>query len=228
EESERVKRQRLKIDQGISKRIKISKGASEEELKGMMQLKKCRAYSRGCSNHRGIKDIREDLEADKSTELERNDTEEMVNVLSSMEAASILSIGGAATSVSPADVLLVAGVPTVSGSFPIVNVIFTTASVVTPYTRRSKGIKIESPQPMWIPIIGAKDKGKEKVIETEVPKKRKLQEQIDAKVAREMKEEFARENQRLSEQLARDSEIAILHAEEELKMMIKGLDRSNE
>nr|GEZ33995.1 hypothetical protein [Tanacetum cinerariifolium] len=43
-----------------------------------------------------------------------------------------------------------------------------------------------------------------------------------------MEEEFARENQRLSEQLARDSEIARLHAEEELKMMIEGLDRSNE
>nr|GEV82409.1 hypothetical protein [Tanacetum cinerariifolium] len=33
---------------------------------------------------------------------------------------------------------------------------------------------------------------------------------------------------RLSEQLARDSEIARLHAEKELKMMIEGLDRSNE
>nr|GEV68802.1 hypothetical protein [Tanacetum cinerariifolium] len=33
---------------------------------------------------------------------------------------------------------------------------------------------------------------------------------------------------RLSEQLAKDSEIARLHAEEELKMMIEGLDRSNE
>nr|GEV56976.1 hypothetical protein [Tanacetum cinerariifolium] len=47
-------------------------------------------------------------------------------------------------------------------------------------------------------------------------------------VAREMKEEFARENQRLSEQTARDSEIARIHAEEELKLMIKGLDRINE
>nr|GEW13551.1 Gag-Pol polyprotein [Tanacetum cinerariifolium] len=69
--------------------------------------------------------------------------------------------------------------------------------------------------------------GKEKVVESEVPKKRKLQEQIDAQVAREMEEEFARENQRASEQLARDSEIARLYAEEELKMMIEGLDRSN-
>nr|GEX69448.1 hypothetical protein [Tanacetum cinerariifolium] len=43
-----------------------------------------------------------------------------------------------------------------------------------------------------------------------------------------MEEEFARENQRLSEQVAKDSEIARIHAEEELKMMIEGLDRSNE
>nr|GEY13893.1 hypothetical protein [Tanacetum cinerariifolium] len=45
---------------------------------------------------------------------------------------------------------------------------------------------------------------------------------------KDKEEEFARDNQRLSEQLAIDSEIARLHAEEELKMMIEGLDRSNE
>nr|GEV29041.1 hypothetical protein [Tanacetum cinerariifolium] len=83
-------------------------------------------------------------------------------------------------------------------------------------------------QHMRCPIIRAKDKGKQKVVKSEVPKKRKLQEQIDAQVAREMEEEFARENQRLSKQLTRDSKIARLHAEEELKRMIEGLDRSNE
>nr|GFC40102.1 hypothetical protein [Tanacetum cinerariifolium] len=71
-------------------------------------------------------------------------------------------------------------------------------------------------------------KGKEKVTETEVPKKKKLQEQIDDQVTREMEEEFARENQRLSEQVERDYEIARIHAEEELKLIIEGLDRSNE
>nr|GFA14613.1 hypothetical protein [Tanacetum cinerariifolium] len=142
---------------------------------------------------RGTIDIREDLGADKS-----NDTEEMVNVLSSMEAANIVSSGGAVASVSPVDVLPTAGVPTVSGSFPTVSATFTTASVVTPYTRRSRGITIRPSQPMRIPIIRAKDKGKEKVIETEVPKKRKLHEQIDARVARKIEEEFARENQRLT------------------------------
>nr|GFA21353.1 synaptobrevin, longin-like domain protein [Tanacetum cinerariifolium] len=150
---------------------------------------------------KGIIEIWEELRADKSTELGSNDTKEMVNVLSSMEVTNILTSGVAAASVSSGDVLPTVGVPTVSESFPT---------------------------PMMSPIIGAKDKGKQKVVESEVPKKRKLQEQIDAQVAREMEEEFARENQRLSKQLARDSEIARLHAEEELKIMIEGLDMSNE
>nr|GEZ29637.1 hypothetical protein [Tanacetum cinerariifolium]GEZ30392.1 hypothetical protein [Tanacetum cinerariifolium] len=144
----------------------------------------------------GIMEIGEEVTAKKSTELGSNDTEEMVNVLSSMEAANILISGVAAASVSPDAGVSTAGVPTVSGSSPTVSAIFTTASV--------------------------------KVVESKIPKKRKLQEQIDAQVAREMEKEFTRENQRLSEQLARDSEIARLHAEEELKMMIKGLDMSNE
>nr|GEY74355.1 hypothetical protein [Tanacetum cinerariifolium] len=146
-------------------------------------------------------EIGEELGANKSTELGSNDTEEMVNVLSSIEAANILTSGGAAASVSPGDVFLTVGVPTVSGSFPIVSVIFTTVSVVTPYIRQSRGIIIGSSQHTRSPIIRAKDKDKEKVVESKVPKKRKLQEQIDAQVAREMEE-----------QLARDSEIARLHA----------------
>nr|GEU68487.1 hypothetical protein [Tanacetum cinerariifolium] len=68
------------------------------------------------------------------------------------------------------------------GGFPTVCAIFTTASMVTPYTRRPRGIRIGSSLPMRSPIIRAKDKGKEKVVESEVPKKRKLQEQIDAQI----------------------------------------------
>nr|GEU64594.1 putative ribonuclease H-like domain-containing protein [Tanacetum cinerariifolium] len=51
---------------------------------------------------------------------------------------------------------------------------------------------------------------------------------IDAQVARELEEQMAREDQRMSEQVARDAEIARIHAEEELQIMIDGLDRSNE
>nr|GEX65440.1 hypothetical protein [Tanacetum cinerariifolium] len=113
--------------------------------------------------------IGEELGANKSTEKGSNDTEEMVNVLSSMDAANILSSGGttfSTASVSPADVFLTVGVPTISESFPT--------------------------------------------------------------VAREMEEKFARENQRLREQAARNPEMERIYAEEELKLMIEGLDRSNE
>nr|GEY03876.1 hypothetical protein [Tanacetum cinerariifolium] len=55
-----------------------------------------------------------------------------------------------------------------------------------------------------------------------------LASRIDAQIARELKEKLERENQRRSEQIARDEEIARIHAEEELKIMIDGLDRSNE
>nr|GEX46865.1 hypothetical protein [Tanacetum cinerariifolium] len=53
-------------------------------------------------------------------------------------------------------------------------------------------------------------------------------EQIDAQVARALEVKIAREDQRMSEQIARDAEIARIHAEEELQIMIDGLDRSNE
>nr|GEY57763.1 hypothetical protein [Tanacetum cinerariifolium] len=148
----------------------------------------------------GIIDIGEELGADKSTEKGSNDTKEMVNVLNSMEAANILSSGGAAASVSPVDVFPTAGVPTVSGSFPTVSAIFTTASVVTPYTRKSRGITIGSLQPMRIPIISSKDKGNEKVTETELPKKKKLQEQIDAQL---MIEGLDRSNQVIAKHLSK-------------------------
>nr|GEY15059.1 hypothetical protein [Tanacetum cinerariifolium] len=47
-------------------------------------------------------------------------------------------------------------------------------------------------------------------------------------VARELKEQLEREDQRMTEQIARDAEVARIHVEEELQSMIDGLDRSNE
>nr|GEX12439.1 hypothetical protein [Tanacetum cinerariifolium] len=116
----------------------------------------------------------------------------MMNVLTFIDAASILTSEVADVNVPPVAKVLIVGVPTVSGLVPTVIAIFTTASVVTPYSRRPRE-------------ISAKDK-----------------------VAREMEEEMAREDQRLNEQIARDAKIARIHVEEELKMMIDGLDRSNE
>nr|GEZ62450.1 uncharacterized mitochondrial protein AtMg00810-like [Tanacetum cinerariifolium] len=117
---------------------------------------------------RGIKEIGEEIREDKSTKLGSNDTEEMVNVLSSMKAANILTSRVAAVSVSLVAGVSTAGVPIVSRCFPTVSAIFTTASVVTPYTRRPRGITIRGAQHMRSPIIGAKDKGKHKVVESEL------------------------------------------------------------
>nr|GFD25943.1 hypothetical protein [Tanacetum cinerariifolium] len=53
--------------------------------------------------------------------------------------------------------------------------VFATATVVTPYSRR---------------------KGKEVIVESVTPKKQKVQEQIDAQVAKELEEQLEREDQR--------------------------------
>nr|GEU85323.1 hypothetical protein [Tanacetum cinerariifolium] len=104
-----------------------------------------------------------------------------------------------------------AEVPTVSIPpaivVPTASLIFTTAAVATPYTRR---------------------KGKKKMVESDTPKKKKLQEQMDVEMARQLEKEMARDAQRMNEQIAMDAEIARIHAEEELQIMIDGLDRNNE
>nr|GEX08439.1 retrovirus-related Pol polyprotein from transposon TNT 1-94 [Tanacetum cinerariifolium] len=78
-------------------------------------------------------------------------------------------------SVPPTAEVSTVGIPTGSVMVHTASPIFTTASVVTPYSRRK-----------------------------------------------------AREDQRMDEQIARDAEIARIHAEEELHMLIDGLDRNNE
>nr|GEV49585.1 putative reverse transcriptase domain-containing protein [Tanacetum cinerariifolium] len=70
-----------------------------------------------------------------------------------------------------------AEVPTGSDVVPIAGLIFATTTVVTPCTRR---------------------KGKETMVDSETLKKKKVQEQIDAQVARELGEQLAREDQRMS------------------------------
>nr|GFA94280.1 hypothetical protein [Tanacetum cinerariifolium] len=132
-------------------------------------------------------EIGEEAGVERSTKRGSNDTEEMVNVLTSMDAANIFTSGVQDVSVPPATEVSIVGVPAVSGLVPTVSSIFTTASMVTPYSRRPRE-------------ISAKDKGKEKMVESNTPRKRKLQEQIDVQVDREMEEEIAREDQRKNEQ----------------------------
>nr|GEY44746.1 hypothetical protein [Tanacetum cinerariifolium] len=102
-------------------------------------------------------------------------------------------------------------IPTTStlaeGSVPTASPVFATTTVVIPVIRR---------------------KGKEVMVESETPKKKKVQEQIDAQVARELEEQLEKEDHRRAEQIARDAEIARIHAEEELQSMINGLDSNNE
>nr|GEY73305.1 hypothetical protein [Tanacetum cinerariifolium] len=160
-------------------------------------------------------EIGEEVGVEKSTKRGCNDTEELVNVLTSMDAANILTSGVQDVSVPPVAEVSTVGVPTGSGLVSTVIDIFTTASVVTPYSRRLRE-------------ISTKDKGKEKMVVSDTPKKKKLQEQIDVQMAREMEEQIAREDQRIDEQIARDAEIARIHVEEELQMMIDRLDRNNE
>nr|GFA88641.1 hypothetical protein [Tanacetum cinerariifolium] len=69
-------------------------------------------------------------------------------------------------------------------------------------------------------------KGKETMVESETLKKRKVQEQLDIQMSRQLEEEMKRDDQRISEQIARDAEVARIHAEEKLQIMINSLDRN--
>nr|GEY54017.1 hypothetical protein [Tanacetum cinerariifolium] len=115
-----------------------------------------------------------------------DDTKEMETVLITIDAASVLSSGGVqvvptVATVAPANVSISTGsgvVPTASTTISTATPIFATATIVTPYTRR---------------------KGKEKMVETHTPKKKKrLQEQIDIQFSRELEEELERESQRMN------------------------------
>nr|GEW37045.1 ribonuclease H-like domain-containing protein [Tanacetum cinerariifolium] len=154
-------------------------------------------------------------EEEEAAERVSDDTKEMAIELTSMDVASILTSGGvqvvpSAAEVATATVSIPTGSEVVSTASPIIptaTLIFTTATESTPYTRRKR---------------------KEKTVESDTPKKKKLQEQLDVQVARELEEKIVREYQRMSEQIARDAEVARIHVEEELQMMINSLDRSNE
>nr|GEZ24038.1 reverse transcriptase domain-containing protein [Tanacetum cinerariifolium] len=153
-------------------------------------------------------------EGEDAAERVSDDTEEMATILTSMDAASILTSGGVqvvptAAEVATATVSIPTGsgvVSTASPTIPTGAPIFTTATESTPYMR----------------------KGKETMVESETPKKKKVQKQIDVQLARESEEEMARDTQRMNEQIARDAEFARIHAEKELQMLIDGLDRNNE
>nr|GFC75839.1 putative ribonuclease H-like domain-containing protein [Tanacetum cinerariifolium] len=96
-------------------------------------------------------------EGEAAAERISNDSEEVAMVLTSMDAATVLTRG--------------IDVPTSSGSIPTTGL---------PATIISTGSEVS---PTASPSVSRR-KGKEVMVESDTPKKKKLQEQIDAQVAR--------------------------------------------
>nr|GFA33202.1 hypothetical protein [Tanacetum cinerariifolium] len=105
-------------------------------------------------------------EGEAATERVSDDTEEMVTVLTLIDAATVLASGvvdvpTGSGSIPTASIIAEGLVPTGSEEVPTASPVFTTATVVTLVTRR---------------------KGKEVMVESETPKKQKVQKQIDAQM----------------------------------------------
>nr|GFA46896.1 hypothetical protein [Tanacetum cinerariifolium] len=120
-------------------------------------------------------------EGEAAAERISNDSEEIARVLTSMDATTVLAGG--------------IDVPTGSGSIPTAG---------PPATGISTGNEVG---PTASPIITSysKRKGKEVMVESDTPKKQRLQEQIDAQVAKELEELQEKEDMRMNEQIARDA-----------------------
>nr|GFA77132.1 hypothetical protein [Tanacetum cinerariifolium] len=149
-------------------------------------------------------------EGEATTERISDDSVELARVLTSMDAATILAGGidvPTGSGFIPTAGPPVGDIPTGSNDVPITSLVFATATVVTLYSRR---------------------KDKEVMVESDTPKKQRFQEQIDAQVARELEEQQEREDKRMTEQIASNTEVARIHVEEELQGMIDSLDRTNE
>nr|GEW97623.1 hypothetical protein [Tanacetum cinerariifolium] len=140
-------------------------------------------------------------EGEAAAERISNDSEEIARVLTSIDAATVLARG--------------IDVPTSSGFIPTAG---------PPATVISTGSKVG---PTASPIA-TRRKGKEVMVESDTPKMKRLQEQIDAQVARELEEQQEKKDMRINEQIARDAEVVRIHTEEELQGMIDSLDKSNE
>nr|GEV78723.1 hypothetical protein [Tanacetum cinerariifolium] len=114
-------------------------------------------------------------EGEAATERTSDDTKEMATVLTSMDAAIVLASGAAEVPTGSGSIPIAgppaAEVPTSSDVVPTTSLVFATATVVTLYRRR---------------------KGKEVMVESDTPKKQKVQVQIDARVARELEEQLER------------------------------------
>nr|GFC05688.1 hypothetical protein [Tanacetum cinerariifolium] len=96
-----------------------------------------------------------------------NQLKEIVKQLEEREAVAAINFGDDAPIKGRSE----GSVPTGSEEVPTASLVFATATVATPVTKR---------------------KGKEVMMESKTPKKQKVQEQIDAQVAKELEEQLAR------------------------------------
>nr|GFC39991.1 hypothetical protein [Tanacetum cinerariifolium] len=140
-------------------------------------------------------------EGEAAAERISNDSEEIARVLTSMDAPTVLA--------GEIDV------PIGSGFIPTDG---------PPTTVISTGSEVG---PTASPTV-TRRKGKEVMVESDTPKKKKLQEQIDAQVAKELEEQQEKEDMRMNEHITKEAEVARIHAKEELQGMIDSLDKSNE
>nr|GEX92219.1 hypothetical protein [Tanacetum cinerariifolium] len=158
--------------------------AKEVEINKLKERVKLLEDRKGVAATRSVDDApikgRSIDEGNAATERMSDDTKEMATVLTSMDASTVLASrvvdvptgsGSIPTASTPAE----EQVPTGSDVVPIASPVFATATVVTPYKRR---------------------KGKEVMVESETPKKQKVQEHIDAQVAKKLEEQLEREDQR--------------------------------
>nr|GFA29786.1 hypothetical protein [Tanacetum cinerariifolium] len=179
--------------------------AQEVEINRLKERVKILEDKEGMIGDKSVDDApikgRSSYEGEAPAERISNDSEEIARVLTSMDAATVLAEE--------------ANVPTGNGFIPTAG---------PPATIVSTGNEVG---PTASPIVQRR-KGKEILVESDTPKKKKLQEQIDAQVARELEEQQEREDMRMNEQIARDVEVARIHAEEEIQGMIDSLDKSNE
>nr|GEW15327.1 retrovirus-related Pol polyprotein from transposon TNT 1-94 [Tanacetum cinerariifolium] len=133
----------------------------------------------------------EEAAKERSTDKGSNDTKEMVNVLTSLDAASILT-SGVQVSVPPAaevptvSIPPAGDVPTGSDVVPTASPIFTTAIVATPYTRRKVWKQIQDFVPMGSNKKGKRFKRKGLRLEQESAKKVKTSEAVLKEDLKEM------------------------------------------
>nr|GFB84352.1 hypothetical protein [Tanacetum cinerariifolium] len=115
-------------------------------------------------------------EGEAAAETISNDLEDIARVLTSMDAATVLAGG--------------IDVSTGSGSIPTAG---------PPDTVISTGSEV-GPTASLIVTSYSRRKGKEVMVESNTPKKQRLQEQFDAQVARELEEQQEKEDMRMNEQ----------------------------